>query len=101
MARRASRPFPLGTLVVNLSGAALLGFLGGLALSREAALRLQHPGRKGGVGADERGAGQQRRLPAQRLGEERQLRAALANVVVSVVLGGAAAFIGQQLAQFV
>ncbi|EUA40566.1 putative membrane protein [Mycobacterium avium subsp. avium 2285 (R)] len=40
-------------------------------------------------------------LETQRLGEERQLRAALANVVVSVVLGGAAAFIGQQLAQLV
>lgn len=40
-------------------------------------------------------------LETQRLGEERQLRAALANIVVSVALGGAAAFIGQQLAQLV
>jgi CrcB protein len=38
-------------------------------------------------------------LETQRLGEERRLRAALANVVVSVLLGEAAAFIGQQIAQ--
>ena len=31
--RRLARPFPFGTLAVNISGAALLGFLGGLALS--------------------------------------------------------------------
>ncbi|MGA8249491.1 MAG: CrcB family protein, partial [Mycobacterium sp.] len=31
VARRAARPFPLGTLTVNITGAALLGFLGGLA----------------------------------------------------------------------
>lgn len=38
-------------------------------------------------------------LETQRLGEERQLRSSLANVVVSVVLGVAAAFIGQRLAE--
>ena len=36
--RRIARPFPIGTLAVNISGAALLGFLGGLALSKDAAL---------------------------------------------------------------
>lgn len=38
-------------------------------------------------------------LETQRLGEERQLRSSLANIVVSVVLGVAAAFIGQRLAE--
>ncbi|QQK49072.1 fluoride efflux transporter CrcB [Mycobacterium avium subsp. paratuberculosis] len=95
VARRASRPFPLGTLVVNVSGAALLGFLGGLALSREAALLAG----TAFVGAYTTFSTWM--LETQRLGEERQLRAALANIVVSVVLGGAAAFIGQQLAQLV
>jgi CrcB protein len=38
VARRAARPFPFGTLTVNVSGAALLAFIGSLALSREAAL---------------------------------------------------------------
>ena len=38
VARRVARPSPFGTLTVNITGAALLGFLGGLALSKEAAL---------------------------------------------------------------
>ena len=36
--RQVARPFPIGTLAVNVSGAGLLGFLGGLALSKDAAL---------------------------------------------------------------
>ena len=35
---RIGRPFPFGTLVVNLSGALLLGFFAGLALSPHVAL---------------------------------------------------------------
>lgn len=93
VARRASRPFPFGTLVVNISGAALLGFLGGLALDKEAALLAG----TAFVGAYTTFSTWM--LETQRLGEERRLRAALANIVVSVVLGEAAAFIGQQLAQ--
>ncbi|MDT5357408.1 MAG: fluoride exporter, partial [Mycobacterium sp.] len=38
VARRAARSFPFGTLAVNISGAAVLGLLGGLALNRHAAL---------------------------------------------------------------
>ena len=38
MSKRIARPFPFGTLVVNLSGALLLGFLSGLALSPHLAL---------------------------------------------------------------
>ena len=33
VARRAARSFPFGTLAVNISGAAVLGLLGGLALN--------------------------------------------------------------------
>ncbi|WP_231990151.1 fluoride efflux transporter CrcB [Mycobacterium sp. 852002-51971_SCH5477799-a] len=93
VARRVSRPFPFGTLAVNISGAALLGFLGGLALNREAALLAG----TAFVGAYTTFSTWM--LEAQRLGEERRLRAALANIVVSVLLGEAAAFIGQQIAQ--
>lgn len=93
VARRASRPFPFGTLAVNISGAALLGFLGGLALNREAALLAG----TAFVGAYTTFSTWM--LETQRLGEERRLRAALANIVVSVLLGEAAAFIGQQIAQ--
>ena len=93
VARRASRPFPFGTLAVNISGAALLGFLAGLALNKEAALLAG----TAFVGAYTTFSTWM--LETQRLGEERQLPAAFANIVISVVLGEAAAFIGQQLAQ--
>jgi len=92
VARRAARSFPFGTLVVNISGAALLGLLGGLALSRHAALL-----------ADTAFVGSYTTfstwmLETQRLSEERQLRSAVANLVVSIVLGIAAALAGQWIA---
>jgi fluoride exporter len=95
VARRAAPPFPFGTLAVNISGAALLGFLGGLTLSRDAALLAG----TAFVGAYTTFSTWM--LETQRLGEERQVRAAVANVIVSVVLGVAAALLGQQLAQHI
>lgn len=95
VARGVSRPFPFGTLVVNVSGAALLGFLGGLALNREAALLAG----TAFVGAYTTFSTWM--LETQRLGEERRLRAGLANIIVSVTLGEAAAFIGQRLAELI
>ncbi|WP_055403772.1 MULTISPECIES: fluoride efflux transporter CrcB [unclassified Mycobacterium] len=95
VARRAARSFPFGTLVVNISGAALLGFLGGLVLSKEAALLAG----TAFVGAYTTFSTWM--LETQRLGEERQVRAATANIVVSVVLGEAAAFLAQRLAELV
>jgi CrcB protein len=89
VARRLARPFPFGTLAVNISGAALLGLFGGLALSKDAALLAG----TAFVGAYTTFSTWM--LETQRLGEERQTRAALANIVVSVVLGVAAAFVGQ------
>ena len=93
VARRAARRFPLGTLAVNISGAALLGFLGGLALSRDAALLAG----TAFVGAYTTFSTWM--LETQRLGEERQMWAASANIVVSLVLGMAAAFLGQWVAE--
>ena len=92
VARRAARSFPFGTLAVNISGAALLGLLGGLALSRHAALL-----------ADTAFVGSYTTfstwmLETQRLGEERQVRYAVANLVASIVLGIAAALLGQWIA---
>lgn len=95
VARRVSRPFPFGTLSVNVSGAVLLGFLGGLALNKEAALLAG----TAFVGAYTTFSTWM--LETQRLGEERQLRSSLANIAVSVVLGVAAAFIGQRLAELI
>jgi CrcB protein len=93
VSRRLARPFPFGTLTVNISGAALLGFLGGLALSREAALLAG----TAFVGAYTTFSTWM--LETQRLGEERRIWAAAANLVVSVVLGIAAAFFGQWVAE--
>jgi fluoride exporter len=92
VARRAARSFPFGTLAVNISGAALLGLLGGLALTRHAALL-----------ADTAFIGSYTTfstwmLETQRLSEERQVRDAVANVVASIVLGIAAALLGQWIA---
>jgi fluoride exporter len=93
VARRVARSFPFGTLTVNISGAALLGFLGGLALSKDAALLTG----TAFVGAYTTFSTWM--LETQRLGEERQAGAAAANIVVSVVLGLAAAFLGQWVAE--
>ncbi|MDT5306580.1 MAG: fluoride exporter [Mycobacterium sp.] len=92
VARRAARPFPFGTLTVNISGAALLGLLGSLALNRYAALL-----------ADTAFIGSYTTfstwmLETQRLSEERQVRHAVANVVASIVLGIGAALLGQWIA---
>lgn len=92
VARRVARSFPFGTLAVNISGAFLLGFLGGLALSKDAALVVG----TGFVGAYTTFSTWM--LETHRLGEERQTWAALANVVVSVVLGIAAVVLGQWVA---
>jgi CrcB protein len=91
--RRLARPFPFGTLAVNISGAALLGFLGGLALSKDAALLAG----TAFVGAYTTFSTWM--LETQRLGEERRMWAAVTNIVISVVLGVAAALLGQWLAE--
>jgi CrcB protein len=88
VASRAARPFPFGTMVVNLSGATLLGALAGLALSRNAALLAG----TALVGAYTTFSTWM--LETQRLAEERLFGAAALNVVVSVALGIAVATLG-------
>ncbi|OBK44329.1 fluoride efflux transporter CrcB [Mycobacterium sp. 1081908.1] len=92
VARRAARAFPFGTLAVNISGAFLLGFLGELTLSKDAALVAG----TGFVGAYTTFSTWM--LETQRLGEERQTWTALANIVVSAALGIAAVVLGQWVA---
>ncbi|AGZ52807.1 fluoride efflux transporter CrcB [Mycobacterium kansasii] len=93
VARRTARAFPYGTLVVNISGAALLGFLGGLTLPKDVALLAG----TAFVGAYTTFSTWM--LETQRLSEDRQLRVALANIAVSVILGLAAALLGQWIAE--
>jgi CrcB protein len=92
VSRRTKGPFPFGTLVVNISGAMLLGFLTGLALRHEVAML---------AGTAFLGAYttfSTWMLETQRLTEERQIWPAATNIVVSIVLGLAAAAVGQWVA---
>ncbi len=81
--------FPYGTLVVNLSGAVVLGLLTGLALTGDAALLA------GTAAVGSYTTFSTWILETQRLTEERQYRKALLNIVVSLVLGVAAAEVGR------
>ena len=92
VARRVARPFPFGTLTVNLSGAVLLGLLSGLTLSHHMALLA------GTAFVGSYTTFSTWMLETQRLTEERQIWPAVANIVVSVILGVAAAIAGQWIA---
>jgi fluoride exporter len=92
VASRIARSFPFGTLVVNLSGALLLGLLSGLALSHTAALLA------GTAFVGSYTTFSTWMLETQRLAEERQVWPAAANIVSSVVLGIAAATLGLWIA---
>jgi CrcB protein len=85
----SGRDFPFGTLVVNLSGSVILGLLAGLALSDTEALLA------GTAAVGSYTTFSTWMLETQRLAEERQLRKAVLNVVVSLVLGVAAAALGR------
>ena len=93
VARRMARPFPYGTLTVNITGAALLGFLTALALPKDVALLTG----TAFVGAYTTFSTWM--LETQRLSEERQMVTAFANIAVSVALCLAAAALGQWVAE--
>ena len=86
---RTGRAFPYGTMVVNISGALVLGMLTGLALSGDAALLA------GTAAVGSYTTFSTWMLESQRLTEERQVRSAGLNIVVSLILGVAAAALGQ------
>jgi CrcB protein len=92
VASRIARSFPFGTLAVNLSGALILGLLSGLALTHAAALLA------GTAFVGSYTTFSTWMLETQRLTEERQVWPAVANIVVSVILGIAAAMLGQWIA---
>lgn len=92
VARWVGRPFPYGTLTVNITGAALLGFLTSLALPKDVSLLIG----TAFVGAYTTFSTWM--LETQRLGEERQLPVAFANIAVSVLLGLGAVILGQSIA---
>jgi fluoride exporter len=85
----SGREFPYGTLVVNLSGAVVLGLLTGLALRGDASLLA------GTAAVGSYTTFSTWMLETQRLTEERQYVKAALNIAVSLVLGVAAAELGR------
>jgi CrcB protein len=88
--RRTAGSFPTGTLVVNLSGALLLGVLVGAGVGGDA-YRLWGVGLLGGFTTFSTWAFESQRLAE----EERHVRLGAANLAVSLVLGVLAVLLGR------
>ncbi|HST55294.1 MAG TPA: fluoride efflux transporter CrcB [Solirubrobacteraceae bacterium] len=89
---RRSPGFPLGTLMVNVSGALMLGLLSGAALTGNA-LVLTGTATIGSYTTFSTWM-----LETQRLAEDDRLTGALLNVLLSIVLGIGAAALGRAVA---
>jgi fluoride exporter len=88
---RLGRDFPFGTLMVNISGAVVLGLLTGLALGEDASLLA------GTAAVGSYTTFSTWMLETQRLAEEREIRGAMVNVIASLALGIAAAAAGKAI----
>ena len=91
VSRRAGRDFPLGTLVVNLSGTFGLGLLTGLALTGTALLIA------GTATIGSFTTFSTWMLESQRLVEDGEVPAVATNVVLGIVAGVGAAALGRLL----
>ena len=89
IASATGRDFPFGTLVVNVSGAVILGLLTGLALGHDQALLA------GTAAVGSYTTFSTWMFETDRLAEERQYGQAAGNVIVSLILGVAAAALGR------
>jgi CrcB protein len=95
IADRLHPHFPAGTLAVNLSGAFLLGLLAGAAVEGDTRLLLG----AGAIGAYTTFSTWM--VETQRIEEAGKRRIAIANIVLSIVLGLGAAALGHAIgAQF-
>jgi fluoride exporter len=90
--RTGSLEFPWGTFVVNISGAFLLGLLAGAALHGDALL-LAGTATLGSYTTFSTWM-----FEAHRLGEDGSLAIGVLNIVVSLVVGVAAAWLGRTIA---
>ena len=86
-----SMSFPIGTFVVNLSGAFALGVLAG-ATTNEDLIRLAATGLLGAYTTFSTWA-----LESHRLGEDGELRSAAINFLASLILGVSLAWLGTEL----
>jgi CrcB protein len=91
VAARLASSFPVGTLFVNLSGALALGVLAG-ATTNDDALHLAATGLLGSYTSFSTWV-----FESQRLGEDGELRLAVVNLAVSLVLGVALAWVGTKI----
>jgi CrcB protein len=91
VAARVLGEFPLGTLVVNLSGALALGILAGAALGDDAS-RLLGTGLLGAYTTFSTWM-----FESQRLGEDGELRLGAINLLASLVLGLLAVWVGRHV----
>lgn len=91
VSQRIAHDFPYGTLVVNLSGAVILGFTTGLALSGDEAVLIG----SATVGAYTTFSTWM--LESHRLAEEGEPARAFANISLSLLLGLGAAALGRTL----
>jgi fluoride exporter len=91
VASRLAGAFPFGTLAVNLTGALALGALHGAGVGGDA-LRLVGTGLLGAYTTFSTWT-----LESHRLGEDGRLRLGLANLLVSLALGLACVWLGDQL----
>ena len=91
IASRIGRSFPFGTLIVNLTGAFLLGLLTGLALEGDALL-LAGTATLGSYTTFSTWM-----LETHHLNEDGNRASAIVNVVASVVVGVAAATLGRAI----
>lgn len=89
IATRVGWGFPFGTMFINVSGSVVLGLLTGLTLSSDVALLA------GTAAVGSYTTFSTWMLETQRLAEERQHFSAASNLVVSLVLGVAAAALGR------
>jgi CrcB protein len=91
IAARAGRAFPFGTLAINVSGSFVLGLLTGLGLSGDALLIA------GTATIGSYTTFSTWMFETQRLAEDGELRGAALNVVISLLLGVAAAAFGRAI----
>jgi fluoride exporter len=88
---RVGRPFPFGTLAINLSGSFVLGLLTGLSLTPDALLIT------GTATIGSYTTFSTWMLESQRLAEDGDARGATVNLFVSLVIGVAAAALGRTI----